>query len=786
LFYKTSLRTRVPALKKRLPLLSALLFFAALLPAQTTVNLRGFCRDADSREALPSGYVYELNGGRGTNLNAYGYYQVQLPTGPARLIVGAVGYRTDTLELDLTDNRQLDLTLRALTMTTIEVTAQRGGPPTPGRESISMERLRDVPALFGEPDPLRALTILPGISGGVDGQVGLNVRGGSPDQNLLLMDGATVYNGGHLFGFLSVFNPAAVSSVDVYKGYVPGRYNGRASSVIDVSIREGARDRHRKSASFGLINSNLLLEGPLNKAKTASYLVSGRMAHTVVPTTIYSLIAPEDMRILAGMYDFNAKFSWDLPKSARLTLSFYAGDDLLRGSSTFDGTKEFVNINYGNRTLTGRYFRPLSGKLSSVSTLIANRYVSGLTAGSDDLRIDEKIRFQNRNAITEYKADQRLVYSLPRGEVSLGVNATYRDMEPVRLRQETNGERFESLRVNFRPLLASAYLESNFRFGRRLSVTADLHRSYYRLGGEGAYTFGGWEPRAGVGLKLGKRFDLTAGFSRLYQNIHQTRTVGVDVSYESWLPVVAGLPEQASLLYSFGADWRPNKYLSLAAEVYRKTLSGQIAVPGYGFALTGRESGEWSTRLLGEGTGEAYGLELQGRYQRGEVDLNVAYTYARSFRRFAAINGGRRYPYRFDRPHDLAVNLGWRPGKRWGFNANFVLQSGAAFTLPTAFVRDIYGEEGPVYEARNNARLPLYHRLDLTASKYFKTRKRGREARLDFSLYNTYAQPNASFINTQLDVTYLPDFSAVTSRFLTFRRGSVFSVLPSINYSLKW
>lgn len=766
--------------------LPLLVLLATTLPAQQTLTLSGFCRDAETSEALPSGYLFEINSGRGANLNAYGYYQLQLPPGVARLVVGAVGYQSDTVEVGLIDNRALDILLKAISLTTIEVVAQRGSPPMPGRESISMDRLRAVPALFGEPDPLKALTILPGISGGVDGQVGLNIRGGSPDQNLLLMDGATVYNGGHFFGFLSVFNPAAVSSVDVYKGYVPGRYNGRSSSVIDVSIREGARDRHRKNASFGLLNSSLLSEGPLNKDKTASYLVAGRMAHTVVPTTIYSLIAPTDQRILAGMYDFNAKFSWDLPKSSRFTLGFYAGDDLIRSSSTFNGTTEFLNINYGNRTLTGRYFRPLGGKLSTVSTLMANRYVSGLAAGSEDTRLDEKIRFQNRNAITEYKADQRVVYSLPKGEIGLGVNVTHRDIEPVRLRQENNGERFESIRINYRPLLASAYVESNFRFGKRLSVTADLHRSYYRLGGPLAYRFGAWEPRAGIGLKLGRRFDLNAGFSRLYQNIHQTRTVGVDVSYESWLPVVKGLPEQASLLYSLGGNWRPNKYLSLGAEVYRKTMDGQVAVPGYGFALTGRESEDWSNRLLGRGQGESYGLELQGHYQRDNWDVSMAYTYSRSFRQFREINGGERYPYRFDRPHDLSVNIGWRPSKKWGFNANFILQSGAAYSLPTAFVRDIYGEASPVYEARNNARLPLYHRLDLTASKYFKTKKRGREARLDFNLFNVYGRSNSSFINTQLEANFADNFGPLLSQSLSFRRGAVFSVLPSINYSLKW
>ena len=786
MLFTTFHRTRAASPKYLFGLLAVVLLSAGV-NAQGTVSLSGFVRDGGSGEALPSGYVYAANSGRGADLNEYGYYQLLLPTGEGRLIVGAVGYLTDTIALNLTDNRRLDLTLQPLDMATIVVTARRARPPQPGRETVAAERLRNVPALFGEPDPIRALQILPGVSGGVDRQVGLNVRGGSSDQNLLLMDGATVYNSGHLFGFLSVFNPAIVNSVDVYKGYVPGRYNGRASSVIDVSVREGSRDRHRKTASFGLINSSLLFEGPLNKQQTASYLVAGRLAHTVAPSTIYSIIKPGNQSLLAGMYDFNAKLSWDLPREARLTLSAYAGDDIVRGSSSFDGTDEFGNIDYGNRTVSGRYFRPLGERLSLASNVVFNRYSSGLTVGSDDRSIGSSVRFRNRNNITEVKADQQLTYRFNRGEIRGGLTATHRNMEPVHISIEENGARTETGRINYYPFLYSAYLESEWQFGSRYSLTADLHRSQYHLGGADDYSFGAWEPRVAVGVQLGKRFGLNAGYSRLVQNVHQTLTVGIDASFENWLPIVADLPEQGSHQFSVGTNWQPTKQLSIGAEVYYKTLRGQVSTPGFGYTFNGVETADWSGQLLGGGEGTAYGLELQAHYQRGAFDVDIAYTYSRSLRSFRELNDGEQFPFRFDRPHDLSLNALWRPSKRWSVSTNFVLQSGAAYTLPAAFIQDVTGRPSPIYLTRNNARLPLYHRLDLTVSKHFRTKRKGREGRLDFSLYNAYSRQNASFVQPDEDFDFGPDFGGeLRSVQLNFRRGSVFPVLPSINYSLKW
>lgn len=747
-------------------------------------HLFGFVREGNTGEAIIGAYVYAPRLERGTITNSQGFYSLPLSCEDTVLVIyQSLGYQSDSLLFFLRKDSLADQALRVYTLSEVVVWA-RARPATIGKISPNLQNLSNMPTLLGEPDILKALALYPGVSNGVEGTVGLHVRGGSADQTLTLLDGSTIYNNGHIFGFLSIFNTGAIKSVDLYKSYFPGRFGGRLSSVADIQMKDGSREKKRHEATLGLISSSLSIDGPLQGSK-GSFLLSGRLAHSGL-LSLFTLPAYADGEplIFAGMYDFNCKVSRDIGKDGKLNLSFYAGDDLWGSRVKTDGSNASSSLlNWGNRTAGIRFFKPISANLFWETTFNFNTFRNNYTAIENNNRPAGRSQFGNQSQITEWALGQHLQYTLPKHELKMGVQSKLHAYEPVRLRIKDSGFAIEPARNRIRPVSLSAYLEDSWQATRSLRIDGGLHFSWYSLAEDGYRRWQG-EPRLAINFlpRAGKQW--SASYSRMVQDLHLVNITGTGLPYDIWLPATRRLPSQSAHILAM-AYRQDMAHYAFSAEVFYKSLDNQVDLPSGNSLIVGPASNAaWQEQVATEGEGWAYGIELLLEKQAGKLAGTLAYTYSRSFRRFETINNGRDFPYLFDRPHDLALTANYSFDNSWSLSGNFIYQTGRPVSLPEAVGRDFFGEIDFIYVNRNNRRLPDYHRLDIMASKKFHTRKRGRSASLSMGVYNLYARANALYID--IGGEYLgrfPDFSALK---LDFQAGTFFRFIPALNYTVKW
>lgn len=744
----------------------------------------GIVVEEQSREPIPDATLLAVPGGSTSSSGLDGQFILTTNQTVKFIIVQAFGHASDTI---YPRSEKLVIGLKGYDLQTVEVKSSRGGPAAiPGRVAPSLQQLRNVPSLLGEPDLIRALQTLPGIAGGVEGTTGLHVRGSSPDQTLLLLDEGTIYNPGHFFGFLSVFHPAAVGGLELYRGYIPPNYAGRLSSVLAVNTRAGRADTSRSELSFGLLNSAYLREGPLSKNRKWTYLVGARLAHSASLTLAASLFAKsgeESSSFLAGMVDTNLKLTHKGDDGSQFNVSFYSGKDLYRSTSDDGVNKGISQLSWGNRVLSSNYVRPLGGRFISRTNLVGTSYQNRyrLTAEFDDFSSSSTTEAKNN----EWSLQQSLLYGLPQGEVKVGAKYTHREISPVTLvideNQEVPSNRPED--VLFSSDRFDGYLSTVYRFGG-FSLFAGLNFNLIRF--SEAETFAGWEPRMAFTQKINKHLLLELAYSRTNQDIHFVTALGGDLPYDIWLPVTQTLQPASAQQISLGiSGLRNDRGFEWSADVFAKKMNDLVTTTRSAFRLFGNDSNEWQDQLVGGGEGAAYGLELSASHQRPGAKFSVAYTYSRSLRNFSEIDNGTTFPYRFDRPHDLVVSSEIKLSDRWNLSSNFTLQSGTRFTAPAGYIFDISNRPQPVFTARNNARLPVYHRLDIMFSKNIRT-KRNRKARLDLGLYNVYARANASVAATRQDFFQNSFNDPVSAQSTFLLRGVVFSIVPTINYTLYW
>lgn len=769
------------------------LFFVVCSPldgdAQTDVT--GFIKEALTGEPIINASVTVLDYDNGTLSNAEGYFHIRLndAASPA-LVIQAFGYDSDTLRID--DSRGSSpqvVYLTPYTLSTVKVVANANAATDhPGVIRPVLSELRNLPTLLGEPDLLRSLTIYPGIANGIEGTTGLHVRGGSPDQNLMLLDGGTVYNSGHLFGFLSVFNPSVLKAVALHRGYIPSRFHGRLSSVLEVHTKAGRSDRRAGEASLGIINSSLHFEGPVKKEGSATYLVGARTAHSLPLTLAASLLSNEDngsvTSLLAGMYDINARYTTHDESGAGWSVGLYTGSDLSQSTTKDFDIKNTFKFGYRNTVLSARYTRPLSTAWFSTTSLVGTNYIGKLTARAI-ARSDEavSIKFANTSTIGEGKVDQQLTSTNGLGTFRVGLEAQYRRTQPLSLTGDVE---------NVESFLPTVF--SNWKFAAFAEQLIEIRRVRFSVGLNGTrysapetnYTFSTVEPRLGLIFQVTSQLDASLSYSRMVQDAHYVTGVGADLPYDVWLPLTDATPAAYSDNFSFevkgsGAGWE----YSMAA--FHRNMSGLITTRNSNFTFYNSGSGaNYFDQLASDGIGESYGLEIFTQHTRPRASYTIAYTLSRSFRSFSAINQGERFPYRFDRPHDLLVNVGHQLSNRWRVSGSFSLQSGSLLTVPTGFAVSIDGEPLAVYNRRNNARLPIYHRLDLMFSKAIQVGRHNRDGRLDVGVYNIYARANASFATARVGTTQEEFFGSDTGAYLFFLRGTVFRAVPTVSYSWSW
>ena len=762
------------------------LFAAGRLPAQT-LTLSGYVKDAETGETLIGANVYDkAQPTRGTVTNAYGYYSLGLPPGAHTVVYSYLGYDDREVALTLTADTRRTVEMGAgITMEEVVVTAE---PEDANVESTEMgtvdlatDDLKKLPALFGEVDVLKSIQLLPGVQSAGEGNAGFYVRGGGPDQNLVLLDEAVVYNSGHLLGFFSVFNADAIKNTTLVKGNMPANYGGRLSSVLDIQMREGNNQRLTVEGGIGLVASRLTVQGPIGNENT-SFIVSGRRTYA------FDLAQPFlDDTDFAGsnyfFYDLNAKVNHRFSDKDRVYLSGYFGKDVFKFNSA--ERDFFFDLPYGNTTATLRWNHLFSDKLFFNLSAIYNQYELQFDGGQDQFQVGLFSGVEDWNVKADWDFFPSYKHSL-----KYGVNYTYHKLTP-QIASATDGN--DEFTNGFEPNYAheaAAYVLDDWKVSNRLSINGGLRLSaFQQLGpydfsgrsydrGEAVITYGGVEPRLSGKFAIDDASSLKAGAAVTTQYLHLVSNSTSTLPTDIWVPSSARVKPQRGIQYALGyfRNFEQNTYES-SVEVYYKDLDNQL---DYQENYVNNVADVLEDQFV-SGTGRSYGVELFLKKAKGDFNGWIGYTLSRTDRQFAEINNGERFPATYDRRHDLSVVGNYQLGPKWNASAVFVYGTGNAYT-PLRSLFFVEGRPNVEYGSRNGARIPAYHRLDLSATY---TPKPNSDKRFTsdwvFSVYNVYNRQNPFFIYYDFE----SELSSGAVQAEAFQ-VSLFPVIPSVTWNFRW
>lgn len=761
-------------------------------------------------ENLVGATVQVLAQGTGTVANQYGYYSLMLDSGEHTLVVQYLGYRPLTKTIRLQRNTQLNLVLEESIVEGAEIVVEGKRAEdhiTQSRMSVNevdIRQVKSLPALMGEADILKTIQLLPGVKNGGEGTTGFYVRGGGPDQNLILLDEAVVYNASHLFGFFSVFNADALANSQLIKGGMPAEYGGRISSVLDLTMREGNNQKHVTQGGLGLIASRFTTEGPLKKGK-ASYILSGRRTYLDV---LVDPLIPKDAPAKGSgyfFYDLNAKINWQASPKDRLYASAYFGKDVFDFNNRENGFR--FSIPWGNSTATLRWNRILSPRLFANHSLVYSDFEFGTRFTQNDFTINLNSGVRNLT----FKQD--LDYQLStRHRLKFGSQLIRHWFLPSVV--EGRAGDFDIATNNIRRLNAiewSAYFRDEWDITDRWQVNAGIRFAVFQQYGPYSYErytdatlvtrldsvgFGpgekvvrypAWEPRLNLRYLVDKQSSIKFAITRNLQFIHLASSSGTSLPADLWIPSTLKVRPQIGLQYAAGyfRNFLDNTF-ETSAEIYYKDLQNQIdfregAVNGFNPLIEND---------LVFGRGEAYGMELFVKKNRGKLTGWVGYTLSWTNRFFDDIMQGKAYPYKFDRRHDLSVVGTWVQSPRWKFSGTFVYSTGNAYTLPESR----YFFEGQIIDQigeRNSFRLPHYHRLDFSAVYTPSNQSAGETAQGSgrrrykgewvFAIYNVYSRLNPFFI-------YLDNEGSLQQGTLQIqaKKVSLFPIIPSVTWNFKF
>lgn len=769
-----------------------LLFLSLLAPLTLAAQnkdrhtVAGTVKDRSSGETMIGATVVLLERpATGTVTNAYGFYSVTAPSGSYHLLISFTGYATDTVAVNLTHDTTLSVSL-AVGQELKEVVVRGGRSNTNitqslmGVQKLSTADIKNIPVLFGERDILKTIQLLPGIESAGDGNSGFFVRGGAADQNLILLDEATVYNPSHLLGFFSTFNSDAIKDVTVYKGEMPAQYGGRLSSVLDVKMNDGNDQHYGVSGGIGLIASHLNFEGPIKKHK-GSFLITARRTYADL-----FLKAAKDTTLKKStlyFYDINLKADYSLGERDKIFLSGYLGKDVLGVSNQF-------GINWGNSTATLRWNHIFSNRLFSNTSLIYSNYEYniGITANNDDITVASKI------IDLHFKED--LQYSLGTdSHLNFGVDVVHHTLSPGIINTSA-GSSYDPLSLQKKYSLESAAYVSHewtpipgwkVTYGARLSLfdvfgpgnfysydsAGNVTNTATYPSGKVVTSYLNVEPRFSTSYQLNDVSSLKFAYARNVQNLHLLSNATSSTPTDLWIPsspnVKPEISDQVSLGYYRNVD--DNRY-EFSGEVYYKALQNQIDYKN-GAQLQANDKVE--ADLL-YGPGRAYGLELYAKKKEGRLTGWISYTLSKSELKVPGIDNGNYFPSREDEPQNISIVGTYKASKKWSFSANWVYNTGYPVTWPSGKYY-VNGQAVYYYTERNGNRMPAYHRLDLGATVI--TKKSGRkESSWTFSVYNAYDRYNA------YTITFKQDPNNANQTIAT--KTALFGIIPSITYNFKF
>ena len=787
----------------------------ACLPALAQKRtISGYVMDAASKETLIGATVVDKNTGKGCATNSYGFYTLTLDQGEVNLQVSYVGYAQQNKTLNLKENLSLNFLLETnTTLGEVVVEASRATvsarSPQMSVVELPVQQIKSVPTLFGEADVLKALQLLPGVQNGSEGSAGMYVRGGGPDENLLLLDGVPVYNVNHMLGFFSVFNPDALKNVTLYKGSFPAHFGGRLSSVVDIRMKEGDMQKYHGNASIGLISSKISVEGPIVKDKL-SFIVSYRRTYgdlLIKPAMwIASLSNPDVGRLSTGyyFYDLNAKLNWKISDKDRLYLSFYTGDDAIYfgvkyKDYSFDGAqytnKMNLNWKWGNKVAALRWNHVMSQQLFMDASVNYTQYRHNLGLG-----ISESVEggiIQSANYATEFNMAYKSGINdltakvdfdyrpLPNHEIQFGGNYTYHMFRPeVQSMKIAFGSAADIDTVmgtsNVFAHETALYAEDNMTFGDIFRVNAGVHYSTFTVEGK---TYQSVQPRLSMSLMLASNLSLKAGYANMTQYVHLLSNSSLSLPTDLWVPVTAKVEPMHANQWSVGAFMEFPQLFDVSIEGYYKTMDNLLEYKD-GASFFG-SSDTWEEKVC-LGRGWAYGVEFLVQRSFGKTTGWVGYTWAHSERLFdregQMINNGNVFPAKYDRRHDLSLTVNHKFSDKFDLSGTWVFSSGNCGTLGTQIYEGLPNDWGfPQLQAieRNNYRMGNYHRLDLGANYHIPIDP--GQLTLNLSIYNVYNHNNPFIVYTN----YKWD-EATHQEKKVLMQASIFPIIPSLSIAYKF
>jgi len=774
-------------------------FVLAQSPSKASrFTLNGYVKDSLSGETI-IGATISVNGqSKGVASNQYGFYSITLDEGSYTITASHVSYLGKSVTIDLRDNQSYNFDLVSKSASIGEVivySRKRDGNvknAQMGKIDLSINQIRNIPAFLGEVDPLKAIQLLPGVRNAGEGNAGFYVRGGGPDQNLILLDDAVVYNTGHLFGFFSVFNADAIKNVSLIKGGMPAQYGGRLSSVVDVSMKEGNINKFQMEGGIGLIASRFSVQGPIKKNK-ASFILSAR--RTYIDALVKPFIKKSSSFYGSGyyFYDVNAKMNYRFSEKDRLYLSGYFGRDVFDFANSKRSFK--TNIPWGNSTATLRWNHVFNRRLFSNTTLVYNDYKFKFSAQQENFEIGLSSGIRDGSAKVDFD-----YYPLPNHKLKFGGLFTYHKFIPNVASGRQDSVIFKPNNEGTKYAAETAlYIQDDWELGTKWKINYGIRwSSFTQIGPYTRYvrdenlnpldstkyksfepvkTYGGFEPRVTLRYAINDETSLKAAVIRNLQYIHLVTNAGTTLPTDLWVPSTYQVQPQVSWLYALGffKNFADNTY-ETSLEVYYKDMQNQVEyAEGYTPSLRDPEE------EFVFGKGWSYGAEFLVNKLKGRFTGWIGYTLSWTWRKFPDLNEGFKYPTRYDRRHDLSVVANYEQSKKWKFGAVFVYGTGNAITLPERFyfINGVLTQE---YSRLNQYRMQAYHRLDLSATYTPQPRtKRKVNSSWVFSIYNTYSRLNPYFI-------YFDQNGSLANGDLKVeaKQVSLFPIIPAVTWNFKF
>ncbi|WP_373252422.1 TonB-dependent receptor domain-containing protein [Bacteroides thetaiotaomicron] len=791
-------------------------------PVSRKFTISGYVTDGTSSETLIGVNIVESHQGQGTTTNPYGFYSITLPEGEATLRFSYLGYGADTysftlqrdtvLNISMKDNNQLQ------EVVIVSNKSEAGNLATQmGAIEIPTTQIKSTPSVLGEADVMKTIQLMPGVQAGVDGSAGLYVRGGSPDQNLILLDGVPVYNVDHLFGFFSVFTPEAVKKVTFFKSSFPARFSGRLSSVIDVRTNDGDMQKFHGMLSIGLLTSKINLEGPIIKGKT-SFNLSARRSYLDL---LAKPFMPKNDKSSYYFYDINAKINHKFSDRSRLFLSAYNGKDHFGNKITeYSGYENKSKMDWGNTIISARWNFIFNNKLFSNTTVAFNKY----RFYADTYTYSQHTDITTHQATTnKYSADYRSgiqdwsykmdfdYHPTPAHRIKFGAEYLYHSFRPEVMTSKISERTDNKLPndtiyhgINNRLVYAheaSAYIEDNFRINPHLRVNLGLNFSLFHVQQKSYFSV---QPRVSARYQLTKDVSLKASYTKMNQYVHLLTSTPISMPMDLWVPVTKRIKPMQSHQYSLGNYYTGIKGWEFSVEGYYKDMRNVLEYKE-GISIFGASAG-WENKVE-MGRGRSMGIEFMAQKTIGKTTGWVSYTLAKSDRKFAkgSINNGERFPYKYDRRHNINLTINHKFSDRIDVGASWVFYTGGTSTIPeeqTAVIRpgnvsyfiggyitggygnyvdgsynnydNTYVVESSYVEHRNNYRLPSSHRLNIGINFNKKT-KHGMRT-WNISLYNVYNAMNPAWVYRRTN----KEGQSVIRKF------TLLPLIPSFTYTYKF